>query len=224
MPVKPCRYTQGIVFAYGDVESGKDDLSENSYAKRRSPTKRNCPEDEPLVLDSSSETNRMKRQRITHESSNIKHYDNNERDSSTTVDQVKIESICNAIWPGMLLTISDGVGYEKIMEGHPGIVLDVDRRKYDNFGNFQTRNFVTEVKLGTIDMLTGIETSRWYPINRLRRPVELFGSILRGKSTLQMKIFTCTSSPFAREALLSMMLDFDGGMTRDLRKNLLQNM
>ena len=65
-------------------------------------------------------------------------------------------------------------------------------------------------------MLTGIETSRWYPINRLRRPVELFGSILRGKSTLQMKILgTCTSlsTLFAREALLSMMLDFDGGMT-----------
>ena len=123
--------------AYGDVEIGKDDLSENSYAlSDEAPLREIVQQDEPLVLDSSSETNHMKRQRITHESSNIKHYDNNERDSSTTVDQVKIESICNAIWPGMLLTISDGVGYEKIMEGHPGIVLDVDKENMIISGKF----------------------------------------------------------------------------------------
>ena len=68
------------------------------------------------------------------------------------------------------------------------------------------------VKLGIIDQSTGVETVRWYPIDRLRRPVELFGSILRGKTTIQMKLLgTCTalSTLFAREALLSMMLDFD---------------
>ena len=61
-----------------DVEIGDDHLSENSYAlSDEAPLREIVQQDEPLVLDSSSETNRMKRQRITHESSNIKHYDNN---------------------------------------------------------------------------------------------------------------------------------------------------
>ena len=91
------------------------------------------------------------------------------------------------------------------MEGHPGVVIDVDVRD-------KRHGPVQCVKLGIIDQSTGVETVRWYPIDRLRRPVELFGSILRGKTTIQMKLLgTCTalSTLFAREALLSMMLDFE---------------
>ncbi len=191
-------------FSY--AESTKDLVPANEYGiSDNAPLKDIVEEVEPLVLDSSSEIKLKKRQAVVNEKSDASHYDTNERDSATTVDQVKIENICTPIWPGMLLTISDGIGYEKIMEGHPGIVVDVDAKRKED-------GPVQYVKLGIIDQSTGIETVRWYPIDRLRRPVELFGSILRGKATIQLKILgTCTalSTLFAREALLSMMLDFD---------------
>jgi hypothetical protein len=191
-------------FSY--AESTNDSVPVNEYGvSDNAPLKDIVEEVEPLVLDSSSEIKLKKRQAVVNEKSDASHYDSNERDSATTVDQVKIENICTPIWPGMLLTISEGIGYEKIMEGHPGIVVDVDAKRKEN-------GPVQYVKLGIIDQSTGIQTVRWYPIDRLRRPVELFGSILRGKATIQMKILgTCTalSTLFAREALLSMMLDFD---------------
>ena len=70
------------------------------------PLKDIVEEVEPLVLDSSNEKKVIKRQAVANEKSDASHYDTNERDSTTTVDQVKIEHICTPIWPGMLLTLS----------------------------------------------------------------------------------------------------------------------
>ena len=192
-------------FSYDESPDDHRDHDDENGPSDMAPLKDIVEEVEPLVLDSSNEKKVIKRQAVANEKSDASHYDTNERDSTTTVDQVKIEHICTPIWPGMLLTISDGIGYEKIMEGHPGVVIDVDVRD-------KRHGPVQYVKLGIIDQSTGVETVRWYPIDRLRRPVELFGSILRGKTTIQMKLLgTCTalSTLFAREALLSMMLDFD---------------
>jgi hypothetical protein len=130
--------------------------------------------------------------------------DEKAEDSATTADQVKLEPLCTVIWPGMLLIVSDSVGHEKMVSGRPGRVVEFECS--DKSGT------VSSVTLEMINPSTGMTMTRRYPIDRLRRPVELFGGMLAGSvSVLRLLLGTARSlsTLFAREAILSIIVDVD---------------
>jgi hypothetical protein len=173
-------------------------------------------EAEPLVLESSEENWAKGSKSIaTKVMESLSTNESSIDDNSTTSDQVKLEHICTPVWKGMMLIVSDSIGHEKLVSGRPGVVVDVVTKKNKLRGGYKE---LESVKLEMLDQFTGVKTTRVYPVDRLKRPVQLFGGAMLGKFTvlnLLQSTADSLSSLFARKVILSTVLDLDQAFSVD---------
>jgi hypothetical protein len=124
----------------------------------------------------------------------------NHRHASRT--QCKLEQLTGEVWKGLLVVVSNDVGYVPILEGRAGQIVDF---RFD-----EESGHIRDVQLVIVDQSSGVSCSRWYPAANVRRIVEIYGNPIHGASTLRTLLCMCAESlatHSARRSVLSLLLD-----------------